>query len=358
MSRNLTDALMDILADIEANGTVVAARGSQQREILSALVTMERPRERVLTIPGRNNSIFAQIAETLWVLAGRDDLAFLSRYLPRAADFSDDGLTWRAAYGPRLRAWEGGVDQLQQVRARLTEDPHTKRAVASIFDPARDYVETLDVPCNNWLHFLQRDGVLHLNVAVRANDAIWGFSGINTFEWSVLHELMASTLGWKVGKLSWFVGTLHIYERHFETARRILRHRGIRSQYEFGIEPLPITLALYDLDATLQRIFHIAELAHAGEADLARKENERIGEPFFAASATMLRAYAAHVGGGPVEDALAILDELPTCDFRVGGIEYLTRKIHPNQVPGLRPVEREYLTYLWVMRDAASLFAA
>jgi thymidylate synthase len=355
MSRNLTDALLTVLSDIEEQGTVVAARGSEQREILSALVTMERPTERVLTIPGRNNNIFAQIAETLWVLAGRDDLAYLSRYLPRAADFSDDGATWRAAYGPRLRAWAGEVDQLHQVRMRLTEDPHTKRAVATIFDPARDYVETLDVPCNNWLHFLHRDGLLHLHVAVRANDAIWGFSGINTFEWSVLHELMATTMGWKVGKLSWFVGTLHIYERHFETARQILRQRGIRSPYEFGIESPPITIGLDQLDDTLQQVFVVDELAHRGDHFGARVENKAIDDPFFSAAATMLRAHAAYNGGTGRTDALAVLDELPTCDFRIGGIEFLSRKLGPGELGDLRPGEADYFNYYWAMRDAATL---
>lgn len=107
MSRNLTDALIDVLADIHDNGQVVVARGQEQREVLSTLVQLTRPVERVVTVPGRANNVFAQIAETLWVLAGRNDLAFLSRYLPRAADFSDDGSTWRAAYGPRVRNWGG-----------------------------------------------------------------------------------------------------------------------------------------------------------------------------------------------------------------------------------------------------------
>jgi thymidylate synthase len=58
-------------------------------------------------LPGRNNNVFAQLAETAWVLAGRNDLAFLGHYLPRVADFSDDGRTWRGAYGPRIRRWGG-----------------------------------------------------------------------------------------------------------------------------------------------------------------------------------------------------------------------------------------------------------
>lgn len=358
MSRNVTAALTDVLANIEARGKIVAARGSEQREILSALVTIDRPCERVLTIPHRNASVFAQIAETLWVLAGRDDLEFLNRYLPRAVDFSDDGKTWRAAYGPRLRAWGGEVDQLAQVRARLTEDAHTKRAVAAIFDPASDYVDTLDVPCNNWLHFLQRDGELHLSVAIRANDAIWGFSGINTFEWSVLHELMAVTLGWKVGSLSWFVGTLHIYERHYETAKRILRHRGIRTAYEFGFEPIPITVGLDELDDVLQQVFLVEQLARNGSLEQAKIENAKVRDPFLAASATMLRASNAFADGDSPTSAFDIIAELPASDFRIAAVEFLSRKLRTRTVPGLTPEEQEYMNYFWAMQDAVAAVPA
>ena len=357
MSRNITDALVTVLDDIDSRGQFVAARGSEQREVLSALVTIDRPRERVLTIPHRNNNVFAQLAETMWVLAGRNDLDFLTSYLPRAVDFSDDGKTWRAAYGPRLRSWGGGVDQLAQVRARLTEDRHTKRAVAAIFDPAQDYADTLDVPCNNWLHFLHRDSALLLNVAVRANDAIWGFSGINVFEWSVLHELMASTLGWTVGRMSWFVGTLHVYERHYETARRIVRHSGIRSVYEFGFEPIPIRLGLDQLDDTLQQLFLVEELARSGSHDQARAENEQIADPFFSASATMLRAYLAFDDGRSPDLAWRIVDELPACsDFRIAAAEYFSRRLRTREI-GLSAMERDYLRYFWAMKDAAALLS-
>jgi thymidylate synthase len=356
MSRNITDALVTVLKEIDADGQTVAARGSEQREILGTLLTIDRPQERVLTIPHRNNNVFAQIAETLWVLAGRDDLDFLGRYLPRAVEFSDDGKTWRAAYGPRLRAWDSQVDQLAQVRARLTEDRYTKRAVAMIFDPASDFGDTLDVPCNNWLHFLHRDATLHLNVAVRANDAIWGFSGINAFEWSVLHELMASTLGWAIGRMSWFVGTMHVYERHYETAKRIMHHSGIRSVYDFGMAPIPISIGLDGLDDVLQAVFVVEDLARAGAHDQARRESERISDEFFRACAIMLRAYLAFADGQDPDLAFRIVDELPVCDFRLAAAEYFSRRMRTRTVP-LLPVERDYMNYYWAMRDAVTALA-
>ncbi|MET9711686.1 thymidylate synthase [Nocardiopsis alba] len=326
MNRNITDALLHVLANIEDEGDIVVARGQEQREVLSSLTKIERPQERFLVLPGRNNNVFAQIAETAWVLAGRDDLEFLSHYLPRAADFSDDGKTWRAAYGPRIRRWGGEVDQVAQVVERLREDPYTKRAVISIFDPGSDFGETKDVPCNNWLQFIQRGGRLDLHVTVRANDAIWGFSGINFFEWSVLHEIVARSLGWEVGALSWFVGTFHVYSRHYTLAGRLRSLEGIRSPYEEGVSTTGISTTVERLDGVLVRLFEAEEHARAGRFDDAERVEREISDPFFRYSATMLRLYNAYLMGRDRTDVLDILHELHETDFFTAAAEYIARR--------------------------------
>lgn len=355
MIRNLTYALLEALAQIEDHGQTVVARGQEQKEVLAALIQIARPNERVLMVPGRNNNIFAQIAETIWVLSGRDDLAFLSRYLPRAADFSDDGKTWRAAYGPRLRSWQGRIDQFTEVRKRLVEDPNTKRAVLAIFDPSADYADTKDVPCNNWLQFIHRDGVLHLNVTVRANDVIWGFTGINAFEWSVLHEMMAASFGWRLGTLSWFVGTLHVYERHYRTADQILRHQGIKSLYEFGIGTIPIEVGLDGLDEELSRVFIVEQFARQGDWEAAATANRDVYDPFLRSCAVMLRAFNAELEGLDHEKVLAIVSELPVSDLRVGALEYLGRRWKSDSLLGpLPPVISDFMRYYGAVRDTTA----
>ena len=117
MARNVTYALHDGLQRILQSGEVIVVRGSEVKELRPHTIHVERPLERLYVVPHRNNNIFAAIAEVLWVVAGRNDVAFLVPYLKRAPEFSDDGTTWRAAYGPRLRNWHG-VDQFQEV-ARL-----------------------------------------------------------------------------------------------------------------------------------------------------------------------------------------------------------------------------------------------
>lgn len=226
---NINDALPD-LARYVLDGEEVGSRdGSRVMERLHETITLTEPRSRYMLLPGRKASLPAQIAETMWVLSGRDDVDWLSTYLPRAPQFSDDGKVWRGAYGPRLRAFgrttgtpDSGVDQLAHVVDLLKKDPLTRRAVIGIYDGAIDSGDYRDVPCNDLITFQSRLGKLHMHVFVRSNDLVWGWSGINTFEWSVLQEAIAAIIGVGVGNLTFATSSLHIYDRHWKKMRDMI----------------------------------------------------------------------------------------------------------------------------------------
>jgi thymidylate synthase len=215
------EAFLGQLQRLLVGGRHVTRRTDPTLELVAESFVIDDPLNRCITTPHRNNNVAAAVAESLWMVAGRDDISFLNPYLPRSAQFSDDGLTWRGAYGPRLRR-SFGVDQLAHLRDLLLKDPQTRRAVANLYDPSRDFEETLDVPCNNWLQFLEVDGALDLSITARSIDLMWGFSGIDAFQWSVLQELMANWVGLPVGRQHWFIGSCHLYERHHHRADKIL----------------------------------------------------------------------------------------------------------------------------------------
>lgn len=219
--RNIDAAFRGMLEKLTTTGIATDSRNGKTIELTAQTVTIERPLERFLHTHERNNNPFAAIAETMWVIAGRNDLAYLTPYLRRAPSYSDDGgTTWRAGYGPRLRNWNG-VDQIAETHALLNASPMSRRAVVSLFDPAADYQESRDIPCNNWLHFLLRDGHLDVNIAARSTDIWFGFSAINVFEWSVLLEMMARWLRVNVGTLTFFTSSLHLYAEHEDRARKV-----------------------------------------------------------------------------------------------------------------------------------------
>ncbi|KFN11328.1 thymidylate synthase [Paenibacillus macerans] len=230
-------------------------------ELAPAIIHVEKPKERCLLIPYRNNNIVQTIAETLWVLGGRNDLAYLKKYLPRADWFSDDGKTWRGGYGTRLRSWFGGVDQLKQVVEVLRSDEGSNRGVMILFDPEKDISLLFkDVPCNNWIQLSIRENKLNMNVTVRANDLIWGFSGINFFEWSVLQEMVANWLEVEVGQYYHFTGFLQLYPRHFERAKLMLKHRIKNDIYTNSeIEQTGVDLSEDNFDTQFLCFFEIEQ---------------------------------------------------------------------------------------------------
>lgn len=276
---NATDAFLVNLSKIVREGERLGSRNGEMLECTMNSFTVRNIRNRYISVAGRRASLPAQIAETMWVLAGRNDVAFLQNYLPKAPDFSDDGKVWRGGYGPRLRNWDG-VDQLEAVVDILRHDLDSRRAVMSIFNPSIDLAPGKDIPCNNWLHFIYRDGALHLHVATRSNDIMWGWSGINNFEWSFLLEVVASMVGVDPGSIHYSITSLHLYDHHVDKARKIIDLSGgslanaIRNSLK-TVEPAPALNYGYfdvnDFDELLEHWFNIEERIRTGADDVVNE---------------------------------------------------------------------------------------
>lgn len=290
--RNTSHALPELAHLLLTQGDKVSSRNGRTVELLHQHITLTHPLEREVINPNRRASLPAQIAETAWLLAGRDDIGWLTNYLKRAPEFSDDGKVWRGAYGPRIRSWEtrdrDRIDQVAYVLDTLREHALSRRAVITIYDPAVDTSPGKDIPCNNWLAFSNRLGRLHLHVATRSNDLWWGWSGINAFAWSVLLEVAANMLGLEVGQLSFSVTSLHLYDRHWETARRV--HESAREASPVAtyaaLNPsarfnLGVGTTTDDLDRMLTEWFRVEALIRDGDRAVSslHAEIEAFPEP-------------------------------------------------------------------------------
>ena len=306
-----SEALPYICSRILDVGDEVGSRNGRVKEFLNAQIVLTDPQCREILAVDRKANVFAQIAETMWVLSGRNDIEWLSAYLPRAKDYSDDGETWRGGYGPRIRNWPvhaGGisisadgpvqigpartVDQLAHVVDLLREDPLSRRAVIAIYDPARDIPAGKDVPCNDFIQFQSRLGKLHMTVTVRSNDLMWGWSGINAFEWSTLQEIVAFLLGIQVGPLTFNIGSLHLYEQHWDKANRIWQS----NDHDHQSHPITQFRMPDHLDRTLETVDGLIDKWFAWEA-LCRKGEATIQalgdfeEPLFQTWAAAIAYY-------------------------------------------------------------------
>jgi thymidylate synthase len=75
-----------------------------------------------------------------------------------------------------------------------------------------------DFMCTNTVQYLIRNGKLDVVVQMRSNDVVFGYR--NDFAWQLhVQHLMAAALGVTPGQIHWQVGSLHVYERHFDMVK-------------------------------------------------------------------------------------------------------------------------------------------
>lgn len=195
----------------------------------------DKPLERVLFDTVRDCNPFFHLMESLWMLAGREDVKFLTKFNKNMGNFTDDGETYHGAYGYRWRK-TFGVDQLDLIVAELKARPNSRRAMLQIWSAEKDLnKESLDIPCNDLVQFEINKGRLNMSVFNRSNDMIWGAYGANVVQFSMLQEYMAARVGVEVGKY-WQISTnFHVYTGVFD---KYLTHKTQGNPYiRGGIHP-------------------------------------------------------------------------------------------------------------------------
>lgn len=209
---NVNEVFPDAIKLMMQKGVLRDSRNGPTLEIPTPVSSVyHRPWERVLFCSVRNANPFFHFFEALWILAGRKDVATLKVFNSRMSDYSDNGITFHAAYGHRLR-YHFGIDQIDLLIRELEEDPDSRRAVLQIWDGVSDlHVRGKDIPCNDMVFFKLREGALHMTVCNRSNDLIWGAYGANVVQFSILQEYIAWKLGVEIGPYTQVSDSLHAY---------------------------------------------------------------------------------------------------------------------------------------------------
>ena len=209
---NVNEVFPDAVLLTMQQGVLRPSRNGPVLEIPTPVASVyHRPWERALFCPVRNANPFFHFFEALWILAGRKDVATLKVFNSRISDYSDNGVTFHAAYGHRLR-YHFGIDQIELLIRELEEDPDSRRAVLQIWDSVSDLnTKGRDIPCNDTIFFKILDGQLRMTVCNRSNDLIWGAYGANVVQFSILQEYIAWKLGVEIGPYTQVSDSLHVY---------------------------------------------------------------------------------------------------------------------------------------------------
>lgn len=184
-------------------------RGST-KEIIGAVLRLKNPRSRLSRTESKG-TVFSCLGELLWYLAGSNDLKFISYYIDRYKDESDDGKTIYGAYGPRI--FGNKINQIDNVVNTLRGGSASRRAVIQLFKSEDiDGHRKKEIPCTCSLQFMTRGGKLHCSVHMRSNDAFFGLPH-DIFAFTMIQEIIARMLSIEIGDYIHMVGSLHIYDK-------------------------------------------------------------------------------------------------------------------------------------------------
>lgn len=288
------------------------------------------PQNRVLYNKVRDANPFFHLMEALWMLAGRNDLNFVSQFNKGMEKYSDDGQTLNGAYGYRWRQ-HFKFDQLAMVANLLSTEPNSRRAVVTMWDPATDgalVYNGADVPCNTNIYFEIVDGKLDMTVCCRSNDIVWGAYGANAVHFSILLEYMAARVGVPMGMYRQISINYHQYLDVVDSSTSMDMIGA--SDYEWE-EPHPLVSVDPDYwDADVQA-FVACNPAHDME----------FADPFFNQVAMpMYRAWVCRKMG-QMNACATHLSHIAADDWRRACTEWCQRRVGaataPNSLPGTTP---------------------
>jgi thymidylate synthase len=330
MANNVRDALPRSVKYLQNWGREESTRlGDALVAPVPVTIKYHTPKQHVLINPYRDANPFFHLMESMWILAGRDDGAFLDHYVKNfSKDFGTDGRIMDA-YGFR---WRHALpfDQLEEVISQLRNNFASRQAVLYMWGAGRaDLISDHAKPCNLAVTFRVNTGVLDMTVFNRSNDLIWGCLGANAVHFPILQEYVASKIGLLMGAYYQISTNLHFYIEHYKMLQsRVKDIDGkLLHAYLWNHESYEQTQPLMELpdsfDEDLEETMVNLEAIHSGkevyEGNIA---NSFLRE-------TVLPMALAHTlyKKKNSEDAMEVIATVKAADWKRAGTEWLERHI-------------------------------
>ncbi len=348
-ARNAHQALPEALYQIQRCGVKRDTRnGPVLRFPGPCTIVYQKPLERVMFWPERDANPFFHLLESLWMLAGRNDVKYPASIVPRMASFSDDGETFNGAYGYR---WKGHfkqdpqdsmaslpIDQIETIVQALVINPDCRRQVLSMWDCEHDLgLQSKDLPCNLNACFEVQDGHLNMMVCNRSNDLVWGALGANVVHFSILQEYMAVLGGFQIGTYTQVSFNMHLYlDTHaelMETLGSYARYPGsalpIRlCPYESGaVEPCPLVTPYEKSPADARKFLRDTEMFIDQGPALGMTDHfiKRVALPL--SQAISAYKHHSHAGVAKFRMAQGVLDGCRATDWKKAATEWIERRM-------------------------------
>lgn len=212
-----------IEAILSAGREIYDERGLSTKELLNVQVHILEP---------YNDQVPKNYQPEAWIKSDKELRDYLEKYAntyfteKSVVAYEDGRITLKEmgeisyTYGDRIIKYKG-LNQLEVViralKKAIKEDRQTRRIVISLIDPTTDLSEDTDrieIPCftQYWVYNRKEGGkwILHATMFLRSHDALRAFPA-NSYAGAKILEYLAEKTSCKVGTLTMFFGSCHIY---------------------------------------------------------------------------------------------------------------------------------------------------
>lgn len=306
ITRDSLDAVLHALyRALDEYGESNAGSRGQTKELLGVSLRIIKPRARISRSENRGKP-FSALGELLWYLSGSDKLDFIRPYVSEYADDAVDGVL-EGAYGPRLLAMRGKVNQFASIERLLRKKPGSRRAVIQLFNAEDIATDRKEIPCTTTLQFHLRADILHMSVTLRSNDAYWGLPH-DVFCFTMIQEMMARRLGVEMGEYYQYVGSMHVYEYHYKQMKEYIKE-GVQQTLEMPPMPDSDPFAIVD-----QLLFVEEKLRNGEEVDVGTA----FEQPYWADIGRLLQVFWARKWAGDkyIEQLKRLREEVSSPAYR------------------------------------------
>lgn len=200
--------LLEGLKLLKNRGDEIVTRGTRSREVCGISFRIANPRARIITLKDRKFPIKGALAEFLWYMTKNPSIEIITPFLKHWANYSDDGKVVNSNYG-----FCAG-NQVSNIIEKLKKDPSSRQGVINLYNQDFSDYYGKDTVCTPYYQLLIRDNRLNMIVNARSRDIIRG-ECIDQFTFTLLQEIIANELGYDVGYYQVNIGSLHIYEEHY-----------------------------------------------------------------------------------------------------------------------------------------------
>lgn len=191
-------------------------------------------------------------AEFLWYFMGRNDVEYIAKYAKFWESIKNDDDTVNSSYGHLLfnNKNEHGVTQYRWALESLAQDKDSRQAVLHFNLPTHQRSGNKDFVCTMYGIFQIRNNRLNFTISMRSNDVILGLptdvAFFVTLQSQMLNHLRhhAGYPELEMGTYTHIANSSHIYERHFEIAKKMITRK-------FEPSAIPgVDLNLINIDGT------------------------------------------------------------------------------------------------------------